>query len=223
MRFRSSSGHRLILLVLTLSLAAAGATALAACGSSSSDGGPATPSGGDGGGGDAAAVPVDGGGGGGGSDASKLGGDASMKSCTYTTTGSVATTGTCTFRAAADTANNQLGFSFTGSANSVSFGGAEPGTVTLKAGTFTLADVPEAGGTFLDGTTSLYGMCNNGACADGKSNPIPNQGTFTLTITDPGAVQSGVLWSAAHGSLHMLLPADPNTTASGTVTLDATF
>jgi hypothetical protein len=144
-------------------------------------------------------------------------------SCTYTVTGAATASGTCTIMAAYDQSMGSVDVSFTGSTNHVSFGGGILGKTTLTAGTYTLADAPEAGATFLVGLTSEWGMCNNGGCEDGMSNPIPNFGTFTLVITDPGPAQFGMLWSAPHGTLHVNMPSVPNTTSSGTVQLDATF
>ena len=143
--------------------------------------------------------------------------------CTWTATGAMAANGTCTFTVAYGASKNELGFSMTGMPDQVNFGGAVAGKTTLTAGTYTLADMPQAGGTFIPAPTTPWAMCNNDNCSDGMGNPTPNQGTFTLSISDPGPVTAGVLWQKAHGTLTMTLPADPNTSASGTVTLTAVF
>ena len=51
----------------------------------------------------------------------------------------------------------------------------------------------------------------------------PPQGSFTLTITNPGPVLGGVLWQQPQGTLQVILPAQPGGPASGTVTVDVTL
>jgi hypothetical protein len=87
-------------------------------------------------------------------------------------------------------------------------------------GTYTLADMPQAGGTWGVG----WAMCNNGNCADGQGNNIPNQGTFSLTVTDPGPnlFDAGV-WNSSHGSGTFHYPFVPNTGTSGTEDITITW
>ena len=163
------------------------------------------------------------GGGGGGGAGGGGGGGGGGVSCTYTVSGAATASGDCTVQAAYQASNSEVDVTLTGSGGQPTFGAALVGKSTLATGTYTLADAPAAGGTYLMGTTSLWAMCNNNMCTDGQGNQVANQGTFTLMIGDPGPATNGILWTSSHGSLVMTLPADPNTTASGTATVMATF
>ena len=52
---------------------------------------------------------------------------------------------------------------------------------------------------------------------------MPPQGSFTLTITDPGPVVAGVLWQHPQGTMTVIMPAQPMGPASGTVTVTVTL
>ena len=149
-------------------------------------------------------------------------GDGSASGCTYTITGASTGSGTCTVGATYDSGMGGIDFGVR-SGSVFNFGATIAGAMTLTAGTYTLTEAPGAGAFYLPSAMSEWAMCNNGACTDGQTNPIPNQGTFTLTVTDPGPLQSGVLWGAPHGTVQITMPADPGTSASGTVMATATF
>jgi hypothetical protein len=191
---------------------------LVACGGDDDD---TTASGGGGGGagGGGGGQLADGGNGGG---VGGGGGD-STTGCTWSTTGAVAASGECTFSAAYSSDEDEVGFSFVDNGGVLSFGGALVGKRELTTGTYTLADAPTAGGAFNQGTAALWDACNDDMRTDGNGDAIPNQGTFTLTISDPGPSTAGLLWQAAHGTLTATLPADPNTPASGVITATAEF
>lgn len=154
-------------------------------------------------------------------------GDVPAAGCTYTISGAATATGTCSIDAAYSSSDGGVGFILTTSDPSAAifeFGGTLVGQTALQSGTYTLAESPEAGAEFATGAgTVAWDMCNNGGCADGMGNTIPNQGSFTLVISDPGPNTQGLLWMAPHGTLSIVMPAVPNTGGSGTVMANVTF
>jgi hypothetical protein len=208
---------RLLLLLLSISPLA---FIVVACSSSSSGGGTTQNNGTDAGGtqSDAASPATD-------SGAPSEGGvpsDSGASGCTWTVTGSSMASGTCTMQAALAPADMKIGVTLTSPGSILTFAAPIDNQTTFKTGTYTLTQAPTAGATFHPDTTSLWAMCNNNACTDGKGNMVPNQGTFTLTVTDTGPDTTN-FWAAPHGTLTIDMPADPNTTASGAVTATVTF
>jgi hypothetical protein len=150
-------------------------------------------------------------------------GDGAATGCTYAVTGAMTASGTCSVQAVYAPADMKVNVTLTSPGPVLTFAASITNQSTFAAGTYTLTQAPAAGGEFTPDTTSPWTMCNDNACKDGKGNSIPNQGTFTLTITDTGPAEPGMLWMAPHGTLTMTLPAVPSTTASGTVTANVTF
>ncbi|MFT3842748.1 MAG: hypothetical protein QM723_37515 [Myxococcaceae bacterium] len=129
--------------------------------------------------------------------------------------------GECIVQAALD--NNPPGVAFTvrdsNNAAIFAFAGTIDGATTFSAGTYTLADIPVGGGVI----DECVAICNNGGCADGAGNGIPNYGTFTIHVTDPGPAQMGALWNNSHGDATLNMIAVPATPCSGTDTVSVTW
>lgn len=145
--------------------------------------------------------------------------------CTFTVSGAQTGSGSCAITAAYDSQKGGLGFTITDS-DTFTFGATLSGQMTLTAGTYTLADaVPGAGAEYLASPTLVYDMCTtsqNCITPSGGSGGTP-QGSFTLTVTSPGPVTAGVLWSSPAGTLVLTLPAEPTSGSTGTVTVNVTL
>jgi len=198
--------------------------ALAACSGNAgnSDGGGGGGGGGSGGsGGGGGGTQLDGGGGGtgGGSGGGSGGGAAG---CHWVASGDSSGSGGCMVQAGYSSSKNAVVFTID-DGNTLAFAADLLNHTTLANGTYTLADAPTAGSSYVVNTTSAWAMCNNNGCTDGAGNTIPNYGTFTLTVTDPGPATAGILWRQPHGSVELHLPSVPHTTSSGNVLMNVTF
>jgi hypothetical protein len=177
-----------------------------------------------------------GGGGGGGTGGtggggSGGGGGGGTAPCTYTVTGAQTGSGTCSAMGAIASGNPGVAITVDDSGNGdnmFAFAVTISGQNTLTDGSYANADaVPGFGGTYLIGTTGSYVLCSDSQnCSDTSGNPVPPQGTFSLTITDPGPSQSaggGTLWSTPQGMLTVTMPAQVGGALSGTVTVSVTL
>jgi hypothetical protein len=151
--------------------------------------------------------------------------------CTYTVSGAQTGSSACSVVAAYNPKTSVLGFTVTTSPPTglpvFTFGCSISGATALVAGTYTLEDVsPGAGSDYVSSPTSAWFMCTTQAnCGEDEQTkmPIPPQGSFTLTVTDPGPAEAGVAWLSPQGTLVVKLPAKPGTTASDTVTVTVTL
>lgn len=151
--------------------------------------------------------------------------DTASIGCVVNVSGATTYSEACSVSATYSSADNGVDFLVTTPSHAFFFGGTIVGKTTFTAGTYTLSDAPEAGALYIPtgAPTSEWAMCNNNACSDGLGNDVPNQGTFTMTITDAGPLTGGLLWQAPQGSATVTLPADPNTGATGVATATVTF
>ncbi len=90
---------------------------------------------------------------------------------------------------------------------------------TLQAGTFTPANVTKAG-VVLTEATGIW-------VASAHDSNQPDQGTFSLTVTDPGPALTGSngnrVWTSPHGSLDATAKPAMGSGATGEVTVHVTF
>ncbi|HEY2745934.1 MAG TPA: hypothetical protein VGL86_14965 [Polyangia bacterium] len=164
-----------------------------------------------------------GGGGGGGSSAIDMAGGGSG-GCTVTLSGSVSGTGTCLVTAAYDPTSSTPGVAFEINANTspaFTFGGLLSSSNNFVDGvSYTQANVVNAAGAITMGTAAWQVVIHN-------VNGMPDQGTFALDISSAGAPVSngsGAMdWLSSHGTLNATMPADTGSTATGTVTAQASF
>ena len=165
--------------------------------------------GGSGGSGSGGATDMAGGGGGG---------------CTFTLSGSDSTTGTCTAAAGYDPSsgtNPGLAISIASSSAVFNFGGQLSASNNFGAGaSYNQGTVVNAAGETLNGTAAWQVVIHD-------VSGMPDQGSFTLQISDSGPVVTGnngaMVWTSPHGTLTATMPADSGSTATGTVTAQATF
>jgi hypothetical protein len=166
-------------------------------------------------------TPANGGGGGtGGSGAAGAG-------CKFTLSGAVSATGACTATASYDPTNaSNPGVAFSLGANGAtgaefSFGGLLSSTNNFTTGaSYTEANVVNAAGETVQYTTAAWMVVVHAVGGD------PDQGSFTLGISNPGQpIESNgaIAWITPHGSLAATLPAVTSSAATGTVTASATF
>ena len=147
--------------------------------------------------------------------------------CTFTVSGAQSGTGTCMVNAAHDAAKGGIAFTVTDSTSAFTFtfGAVIMGQTQVMDGTYTLANaVAGAGAEYVLLPSSAWMMCTTSQnCHAAGGGMTPPQGSFTLTITNPGPVVAGVLWQQPQGTLKVILPAQPGGPASGTVTVDVTL
>jgi hypothetical protein len=92
------------------------------------------------------------------------------------------------------------------------------------SGTYTLSDAAPGAGAQYNIVTEAWDMCTTSMnCNDAMQHTSSPQGSFTLMVTDPGPATSGILWQSPHGTLTVVMPAQPNGPASGTCTATVTF
>ncbi len=147
--------------------------------------------------------------------------------CTYTVSGAQTGSGTCTATAALTSDSNGVGFVVSGGQD-FEFGATLSGQTALTQGPYTDGDAaPGFGAEYLVGLTGAYMLCSTSDnCSDAQGDPVPAQGTFSLTVTSPGPVQTaggGTLWSAPQGTLTVTMPAQPGGAETGTVTVVVTL
>jgi len=166
-------------------------------------------------------------GGAGGTGGSGGGGDGSM-GCSYTVSGAQTAMGGCA--ATVNVISGSSGVNFLLNDNSgLEFDAVLAGQTMLTAGTYTDSNVaPGYGAEFVPSPGVSYLLCSPGGpkCNDTHGNPIPPQGSFTLIVTDPGPSSSApgaTQWTAPQGTLTLTLPAQPNSAATGTVTVNITL
>jgi hypothetical protein len=190
--------------VLVLALACSGL----GCGGSGGGGG-----GGSGGtGGGSGTMDMAGGGGGGGTGGG----------CTFTLSGANSATGSCTVNAGYDPPSNSnpgTAIAFNTGGSVFAFGSQLSTGNDFTAGkTYDQGNVVNAAGESLSGTSAWQVIKNN-------VNGMPDQGSFTLTLSSTGPVvtasNGAMVWSMPHGTLNATMPADPG--ATGTVTAQVTF
>lgn len=156
------------------------------------------------------------------SDVSSPGGS-SGAGCTLTVSGATAGSYGCTSRSASSSDTTGLGYVMMGY-------GTAGQTIPVIGVSFTFPDVPMAG-TFTDadadgGTSARISVTAGGdawAAIDGTA--APTTGTYTLVLTratPTTVVAEGVVY-AVSGRLDATLPPDPRTSATGNVTLHASF
>ena len=150
---------------------------------------------------------------------------ASAQSCTYTLSGAISATGSCTATAAFDTSsgtNPGLGFDITGTSAEFNFGSNLSASNDFAAlETYDQTNVVNAAAEVLQGNPPL-----TWEATVHNTNGDPDQGSFSLHITDTGTTltsNGNSVWTAPHGSLDATLPAVTASGASGTVTAHVTF
>jgi len=93
---------------------------------------------------------------------------------------------------------------------------------TLMATTYTSAQSTTTVGTLVVSVNQEWGVCWNTCYSSG--NTIPNYGDFTLKITSAGVEATEVgIWGYASGTLTATFAAEPESSTTGTVTVNATF
>ena len=158
---------------------------------------------------------------GGAGGASGAGGTGGGQSCAYTVSGEQLIASPCNLTADATTGGNvQFGAANGGA---FAFNATFSTLTTLTAGSYTQADASSYSGDFPLSISDFY-VCS-ADCLDATGKPSSPQGTFALTITDPGPTQvvSGVTFWSPHGTLIVVMPARPNGAQSGSVTAHVTF
>ena len=104
-----------------------------------------------------------------------------------------------------------------------SFGGVQPFVASmalpgaaLESGTFTADNAARVETTYTQPDGGIWDEFFY------SSYPLTT-GTFSLTITSPGPVSADGYWREAHGQFTATMPAVPETSATGVVTVNATF
>jgi hypothetical protein len=152
--------------------------------------------------------------------ADAAGADGGIAACIWTVSGASIATGGCSFTASYDAVADQLDLVLSGTTDAPHFGalgfyGVVDGAATLAAGTIATSDAPRSTASYDVRAMShlRWRLCAKDSCP---------QGSFTMTITDPG-VQTGKAWRHAHGTLSLVLLADPASAAQDTVSIHVTF
>ena len=154
-------------------------------------------------------------------------GDSGVTACTYTVSGAQTGKGTCTVMAALTADSNGVALVVSGG-QSFEFAATLSGETSLTGGSYTNAQAaPGYGAEYLVGQTGAYVLCSTSDnCSDAQGNVAPAQGSFSLTVTDPGpaeTVGTAMLWTAPQGTLTVTMPAQPLGAESGTVTVNVTL
>jgi hypothetical protein len=145
--------------------------------------------------------------------------------CTFTLSGSYSTSGTCTVTAAYNASSPSsppgLGIEIASSSTVFNFSSKLSSTNNFAAGaSYTQGNVVTAGAETLNGTAAWQIVIHN-------VNGMPDQGSFTLSISSPGpaitATDGSMEWMTPHGTLSATMPADSGSGATGTVDAQVTF
>src|SRR5262249_13582182 len=149
------------------------------------------------------------------------------RGCRYTVAGSQTASGTCTGTASVAPASSGVSLTVV-DGSTLAFAATLTNQTTLTDGDYSEADAaPGFGATYVVGTSGSYLLCSSsGNCTTAMGAPTSAQGTFDLTITDPGPSQgsgAATLWNAPQGTLEITLPAQPGGALSGAVMVNVTL
>ena len=143
--------------------------------------------------------------------------------CQATVSGAQTYAGKCILSVISSTSSGQVVLSLTIS-NPGGFHGSciltNTSSTSFSSTSFSAANISAAACTYGDSTGKLYTV------ALSKTSPADNVGTVAVTVTDAGSPlgSSGTIsYYNERGSLDATLPADKNGSATGTVTIHATF
>jgi hypothetical protein len=144
--------------------------------------------------------------------------------CSLTVTGGLTVSGSCT-AAAAVTGNTNGKVAFAVAANPS--GSIISLLVTLDQTSLQTGTYGSASGTnVVSAGSEVFGSNGDEWAQFFNEPPVPDQGSFTLTISSTGSeVQSGAdaTWPDPDGSLTVVLAPQPASGATGTVTVQVTF
>ena len=149
-----------------------------------------------------------------------------LSNCNVTFSGAVTGSGKCTIAGGngykAGGSGNGVGIGMNGTVTGVqSFAFAlDLGSTAVATGTYSNTATTASEATTLSGTGNATWIQTSHAGS------TPDQGTYTLNLTDLGPginSNGGTAYAAMHGSLNATLPAVTGTGATGTVTVSATF
>lgn len=149
-------------------------------------------------------------------------GDMAGPGCNFTLSGSISTMGFCTATASWDPAKPALAIAIATNATAFSFSSQLSVTNDFTAGkSWNQGSVVIAGAETIDGGTAAWQATAH------NTSGMPDQGSFTLDISDPGPVIAGnsgaLIWASPHGTLDATMPAVTGSTATGTVTAQVSF